>query len=264
MPEAQPEPGSVLARLERWGASRAWIGPDPYEGLNSPLGRLAPTRRTRQAVTQAYKRLPFAPPWPLRAAPRDTSSRDLALAARPFLLSLWRESAVHGPFFGYVPGNAPLVHNANLLVCGALARLHALEPDETSREPVEAAVGTTLSLTRPDGLWSYGELPNYGWVDSFHTAYTLEGLCQVNSAYGIGGDALGRGVSAWRAEFIEPDGWARYYPERRLPLETHCCASAIDLLCALDAGEDTPELVEVADAVANTAIRELWIDGEDR
>src|SRR5436190_13743494 len=229
MPEAQPEPGSVLARLERWGASRAWIGPDPYEGLNSPLGRLAPTRRTRQAVTQAYKRLPFAPPWPLRAPPRpnskalalalsgystsagrklpgaeehlqriphelerlnlvpdgggwgyhfdvqtrniryssgtpnavatcfvvgalidchaatrDTSSRDLALAARPFLLSLWRESAVHGPFFGYVPGNAPLVHNANLLVCGALARLHALEPDETSREPVEAAVGTTL------------------------------------------------------------------------------------------------------------------------
>ena len=72
----------------------------------------------------------------------------------------------------------------------------------------------------------YGELPNYGWVDSFHTAYTLEGLCQVNSAYGIGGDALGRGVSAWRKQFIEPDGWARYYPERRFPLETHCCASA--------------------------------------
>ena len=35
----------VLAHLERWGAARDWIGPDPYEGLNSPLGRLARTRR---------------------------------------------------------------------------------------------------------------------------------------------------------------------------------------------------------------------------
>jgi hypothetical protein len=211
MSAAAPEPIAVLARLERWGAARAWIGPDPYEGLSSPLGRLAPGRRSRQAVTQLYKRLPFTPRWPLRAPQRanakalalvlsgyatpagrrlpgadehlariprelermnlledragwgyhfevqtrnirysrttpnaiatcfvvgaladaylatgDESSRGLALAARPFLISLLSEPPELGPYFGYIPAEAPLVHNANMLVCGTLARLHEL------------------------------------------------------------------------------------------------------------------------------------------
>src|SRR6266511_1099570 len=78
MSAAELEPIAVLARLERWGAARAWIGPDPYEGLNSPLGRLAPSRRSRQAVTQLYKRLPFRPPWPL-GAPPGANAKALAL-----------------------------------------------------------------------------------------------------------------------------------------------------------------------------------------
>src|SRR5919108_3325647 len=78
MSAAELEPIVVLTRLERWGAARSWIGPDPYEGLNSPLGRLAPSRRSRQAVTQLYKRLPFTPPWPLRAPPRS-NAKALAL-----------------------------------------------------------------------------------------------------------------------------------------------------------------------------------------
>jgi DNA uptake protein ComE-like DNA-binding protein len=69
---------SVLARLERWGAGRGWVGPDPYEGLNSPFGRLAPTRRSRQAVTQLYKRLPLTPRGPL-GAPSRPNAKALAL-----------------------------------------------------------------------------------------------------------------------------------------------------------------------------------------
>src|SRR3954447_5113477 len=62
-----------LVELERWGASRGWIGPDPYEGLNTPLGRVARTPRSRQAVIQAYKRSPVPPPWPLRAPERPNA-----------------------------------------------------------------------------------------------------------------------------------------------------------------------------------------------
>jgi hypothetical protein len=344
MSAMEPEPAAVLARLERWGAARAWIGADPYEGLNSPLGKLAPSRRSRQAVTQLYKRLPFRPRRPLRAPERANAkalalvlsgyatpagrrlpgaqehlariptklerlnlleasagwgypfevqtrnirytattpnaiatcfvvgalvdahlamgherTRGLALAARPFLLSLLRTSPEHGPYFGYIPAEAPLVHNANLLVCGTLARLHELEPDEAARPAIEAAAKTTLALARDDGLWPYGELPNFRWVDNFHTAYTLEGLAHISSAFGIGTEALARGASAWRKRFVEPDGWARYYPDRRFPLETHCCASAIDLILTLEPKGAQPDWGDLARSIAATAIRELWI-----
>lgn len=339
----------ILRRLERWGTERAWVGPDPYEGLNSALGRRARSRRARQLVIQAYKRLPIDPPWPLRAprmpnakalalalagystpagrelpgadeflsrlpaqiealnlrpdgaawgyhfdvqtrhlfydrrtpnavattfvvgalcdaaeASGDDRHLQLALAARPFLLSLLKEASGHGPFFAYVDAGSELIHNANLLVCGALARLHLVEADQSAVPMVEDAVATTLRRQRADGLWSYGEAPNLGWADNFHTAYVLEGLARVHEAFGVGGDALRRGLSAWRERFFEADGWARYYPDRRYPLEPHSCASALDLLLVareLDPGETDAEMGE---RIASSAIRELWLEDPGR
>ncbi len=86
----------------------------------------------------------------------------------------------------------------------------------------------------------------------------------MSSAFGIGHEALARGASAWRERFVEPDGWTRYYPERRFPLETHCCASAIDLALTLSSKEGEPEWDALAVSVAETAIRELWMPDEDR
>lgn len=337
----------VLIELERWGTARDWIGPDPYEGLNSSLGRLARTRRSKQAVIQVYKRTPFPPPWPLRAPPKgnakvfglvlsgyataagqqlpgadeylsalpqrlkqinlmpagaawgyhfdvqtrnvayslrvpnaiatcfvvdglcdvyegvgDQSCADLALAARPFLLSLLRRGSAHGPFFGYLPdGPMPLVHNANLLVSGALARLHAIEPDPGVERAVREAAATTLSLQRDDGSWPYGEEENYGWIDNFHTAYILDGLWRIRDEFGVGAAELERGMTTWRSAFFDGDGWARYYPDRRYPLETHCAASAIDLL-AVVAGSSSD--LGLARSIVGAAIRELWIDDGGR
>jgi polysaccharide biosynthesis protein VpsJ len=324
------------------------VGPDPYEGLSSPLGRLARSRRTRQAVVQAYKRLPAPPPWPLRVEPAanakalalalsayatptggelegattfrsslrrhledmnllrngaawgyhfdaqtrhlfyahdtpnaiatcfvvealcdsfkasaDADHRELALRARPFLLSLLAEAPGRGPFFGYVASGSELIHNANVLVCGALARLHALEPDPEAERAAREALGTTVALQRADGLWPYGEAGNLGWADNFHTAYLLDGLARMRSEFGVGGEALERGLHAWREAFFEPDGWARYVPNSRFPLETHSSASAIDLLGRLAADdpgrEDREDLVVMASRIADAAIRELWI-----
>jgi polysaccharide biosynthesis protein VpsJ len=339
---------SVLGELEHWGAARDWVGPDPYEGLNSPLGPLARSRRPRQAVIQAYKRLPFSPPWPLGVKPlpnskaqalalsaysqpagrdlpgsdefgsrlparlagmnllgepaawgyhfdaqtrhlfypRDTPNAiatcfvvaafcdafeatgesghaELALRARPFLLSLLQESPGYGRFFGYVPSGSQLIHNANLLVCGTLARLHRLDPDDESERAAREAATTTVSSQHTTGLWPYGEAENLKWVDNFHTAYTLEGLCRLEAAFGIGADALERGFRAWRERFLEPDGWARYYPDRHFPLEPHCCASAIDLLLLLASQQterwDGDQLISLAARIADSAIRELWL-----
>lgn len=349
MVEATPAPIDVLARLERWGAERDWVGPDPYEGLNSPLGRVVPSGRGRQVVTQVYKRLPFAPPWPLRCRPTanakalalalsgyatpggrrlagaeeslerlprrlgdltlgacegsawgypfpvqtrniryapstpnaiatcfvvgslldahaatgDPAALELALSARPFLLSLLMHSE-HGAFFAYIPSGSDLIHNANLMVCGTLARLHRYEPAASAPEAIREAVATTTGLQRADGCWPYGEAPNFGWVDNFHTAYTLEALCQVEAAFGLGTEALERGCRAWLDGFIEADGWARYFHDRRHPLETHSCASAIDLLCRPAISTRIPERIEVARRIADRAIAELWLADEGR
>ncbi len=347
--EAGDTVAAVIGELERWGRERAWIGPDPYEGLNSPIGSLARGKRPRQALVQLYKRLPSSPPWPLRAAPRpnakvfglvlsayataagrelpgaerfrtqlvdqltgmagsprgvawgyhfDAQTRHLfygseepnavatcfvigglcdlheatgeeraaalALAARPYLLSLFRERSDFGPFFTYVAAGSELIHNANLMVCGALSRLDGLEPDPGAAAAVRQAVETTLSQQRQDGLWAYGEAANLGWQDNFHTAYTLEGLCRTEAAFGIGSAALDRGLDAWSDAFIEPDGWARYFPEDHFPLEPHCSASAIDLLCLLARQRGDAGYLAIAGRVADCAIRELWIEPAGR
>ena len=331
----------VLGRLERWGSARGWIGADPYEGLNSPLARLAPSRRTRQAVVQLYRRFPFDPPWPLRTMPSanakalalalsayatpvgqtlpgaeryltqlpqhlaqlnlrrdgaawgypfDVQTRSiyytretpnaiatcfvveglidafeataedplarLAISARPFLLSLLKERPVAGRFFAYVESGSQLIHNANMLVCGALARLHGLDPDPNAASAVIEAAQTTLSLQREDGLWPYGEADNLTWRDNFHTAYTLEGTARISAVFGLGSDSLARGVRAWQARFFEQDGAARYHPGRRYPLEPHCYASTIDLLTMVNGGDSQ---LDLAVHVARSAIDELWM-----
>jgi polysaccharide biosynthesis protein VpsJ len=349
MPEPRDDIAGTIAQLESWGAEREWIGPDPYEGLNSPLGELARGKRPRQALIQLYKRTPFAPPWPLRASARpnakvfglvlsaysspagrrlpgagrfagllvdrlesmgrsagalawgyhfDAQTRHLfygreepnaiatcfavgglcdahaqtgeerpaalALAARPYLLSLYREGAAFGPSFTYVAAGSELIHNANLLVCGALCRLHELEPDASAAAAVAGAAATSLALQGGDGLWAYGEAANLGWQDNFHTAYLLEGLCRTERTFGIGGEALERGVDAWLAAFVDADGWAPYFPRQRYPLEPHCSASAIDLLCLLAAHRRDAGAIETAERIATRAIAELWIGAERR
>lgn len=321
---------AVFEAVAEWGSARGWIGPDPYEGLNTPIGHIARGRRLRQVVVQAYKRLPFPPPRPLSAPsrpnakalglalagystpagsslPEADAQRDLlsqrllglalptanghawgyhfdvqtrhlfygheepnaiatcfvieallvaghpqaALAARPFLVSLYAEGE-GGPRFGYVQRGSELIHNANLMVAGTLARLHRVDPDPGAAERAAAAAATTISMQPTDGVWPYGKRADLGWADSFHTAYCIDALAQTEAVFGIGGEAHARALAGWRERFFEPDGAARMYPGRRYPLETHSYASAIETLAASGFREE-------AERVAASAIEQLWV-----
>jgi polysaccharide biosynthesis protein VpsJ len=336
----------VLSQLEGWGARRGWVGPDPYEGLNAPVARLARHPRPRQVLIQAYKRLPIPPRWPMRAAPQPNSKAlalalsgyttaagrslpgaeryleelprelkvlgipaaggagwgyhfdaqtrhlyypreipnavatsfvvgalldlheattkpryaDLALSARPYLLSLLKPSS-YGPHFAYVASGSELIHNANVMVAGILARLEQLAPEPAAAAAAVDATQTTLALQAPDGIWPYGERSDLDWVDSFHTAYLLEGLLHVERAFGLGRPELERGLRTWQARFFRADGWARYFPDRDFPLEAHSYASAIDLLCLLPDGDPS---IGFATRVAHSAVRELWLPEANR
>ncbi|WP_055492151.1 hypothetical protein [Streptomyces sp. TP-A0356] len=98
-----PEPcdtGDVLPladRLFRWADARDWAGPDPYDGLTGPLGRLAGHRVLRQALLQAVKRSPLDLRPVLGIRPLRTATATGCAAGACARLSsspLWRERAL--------------------------------------------------------------------------------------------------------------------------------------------------------------------------
>ncbi|MET8948678.1 hypothetical protein ABZX30_35465 [Streptomyces sp. NPDC004542] len=88
----------VLAdRLFRWADARDWSGPDPYDGLTGPLGRLAVHRVLRQALLQTVKRSPadLRPLLGIRPLRTATATGCAAGAcARLAAAPVWRERAL--------------------------------------------------------------------------------------------------------------------------------------------------------------------------
>jgi hypothetical protein len=86
-----------------------------------------------------------------------------------------------GRYFAYTPESSTLIHNANLIGAALAARLsssNAMTKDlaHCLRESAVKATTTTVQLQRRDGSWPYGEGPGLGWVDGYHTAYSLLAL----------------------------------------------------------------------------------------
>jgi hypothetical protein len=273
----------LASRQER----QDWRGPDPYDGLMSPLASVLVGRRPRQALVQAVRRspvnlrpllgigphrmaaatglaataasrMPAEDPWwgglrdrlgSLTAARQFTGgpARGLwgyefdvqtrwgfygsgspnavatVVAARgcldagsltglqqtmlggALLRCFWR-----GTYFAYTPDSTVLIHNANLLVASLAARLAAsshLERRlrEALRRAARGAVETALASQRPDGSWPYGEGPSLGWVDGYHTAYSLlaldEALAMVEGEPGRA--AVDRGARFYFAKLFD-------------------------------------------------------------
>lgn len=191
---------------------------------------------------------------------------EIASRARPFLASLWIENSELGPFFSYVPTGSELIHNANLMVAGTLARLLAHDPDPALEERVRVAVETTAGLRRSDGLWPYGERDDLGWRDNFHTAYMVEGLTWVQPRSNELADLLDATTDAWLDAFFDPTGVARYHPDRDHPIDAHSAASAIDALCIVASAraDRREELLDKATQVAERAVELLWLESEGR
>lgn len=127
---------------------------------------------------------------------------------------LWRDR-----FFAYTPGSSVLIHNANLLGAALAARLSGIEQldNPLCRDLERAAtdaVRTTVAFQRTDGSWPYGEGHRLGWIDGFHTAYTLLSLGNlVQLAGNDTEEALERGARFYFNHLFR-DGVPLYYPDR--------------------------------------------------
>jgi hypothetical protein len=151
-----------------------------------------------------------------------------------------------GAFFGYWPGDTTPVHNANLHVCGLLARLYAASGEAEFAERARSGVGFALAHQRPDGAWRYGEWPNLGWVDNFHTGYVLDSLRMCLDA-GIDdaiAAAVDRCMEHYRRKLFLDDGTPKYYEDGVYPIDSQCMAQAIQTF-AIGADRD-PTLLDDA------------------
>jgi hypothetical protein len=139
---------------------------------------------------------------------------------------------VGGDYYSYVPDSPVLVHNANVLGCALASRVAQATGDLALARSARAASEVSLAAQDAFGLWPYGRGPGLEWVDGFHTAYVLDGLCELCSA---GADqaleaAVRRGFSAYVRMFFGSGGEPRYTPQSPYPLDIHSASTAIDVL----------------------------------
>jgi hypothetical protein len=181
----------------------------------------------------------------------DERWAEPALGAARFLVSRMHADG----YFRYVPGEDELVHNANALACGVLARTARVLGDASLLEPPRAALGRTLEAQREDGSWPYAEGADGRWVDNFHTAYVLESLALADGLHPELQPSLARGVDYWERALFLADGTPKYTPERTHPIDGHCYASAIDAWLAVR--DVRPQGVERAERLAQLLIERM-------
>jgi polysaccharide biosynthesis protein VpsJ len=161
------------------------------------------------------------------------SERDEIVRLVTRYLGSQRTEGPEGPYFRYLPNEGELVHNANLLACGVLARAAAILEDGAIADGVEEAVATTLAAQRGDGSWPYADAAGHDWVDNFHTGYVLESLAQCERMVPAVAAPLARGVAFWHEQLFLPDGTPKYTPSSVYPLDAHCYAQAIETWLAV-------------------------------
>jgi hypothetical protein len=150
-------------------------------------------------------------------------------AGRFFSRHVPQTEADGGAFFGYLAGDRTPIHNANMLVCALLARLHAHVGNDGLRDAAEAGVGYTVSHQRPDGSWPYAERPGWDWVDGYHTGYVLDALLACRKAGIESADdvAIDRGLDYYRKALFLADGTPRYSSTSLYPIDIQCVAQGI-------------------------------------
>lgn len=129
----------------------------------------------------------------------------------------------------YTPTTNTQVHNVNMLGAALLARTAARRRNDGLGAFARQAMRFSVDRLRPNGAWPYGEAPNQGWVDNFHTGYNLVGLEEYRQVTGeTWMDApLDKAWRYWDEAFGRPDGRPPYYDDHERPVDIHCGAYAI-------------------------------------
>lgn len=237
-----------LARWLRWHACEGWHGACwgfdfdwPNRSFFAPAGTptVVNTVFIAHAFLDGYEML------------RREDWLELAAGSCQFILDdLNRLEEDGAQCFSYTPLDRRWVHNANALAASLLARVGRLLDRASYIEEADKAVRFTIGHQRPDGSWAYGTAAQDGWIDSYHTGFTLNALRQYADSGGRipVGAFVERGYR-WYKENCFDGPVPRMRPSGRYPIDIHCAAQGILTFLAFrsvdsDAGGRAKEIAE--------------------
>lgn len=129
--------------------------------------------------------------------------------------------------------------NTNALFAGLLCRIRNRMQLNDYDELVDSLVTFVCNSQDHSGRWNYFA-PSYTTnspTDNYHTAMTLQGLCNVaknidnrRKTRDMALIALRKGTRFYLENFIDKNGKPRLWINRRIPIDIACCAEGIELL----------------------------------
>jgi hypothetical protein len=186
---------------------------------------------------------------------------EIARSACDFVLSdLRRYEDQSGLCFSYTPLDQRWVHNANVLAGSLLARVANYTGACDLLDTAHRAIAYTTVRQRPDGSWPYGEGRLDGWVDGYHTGFTLVALADYRDFGGAEhvDECLRRGYAFYKQKCFTDGRLPKFSPESLYPIDIHCVAQGILTFIRLRRLDD--EALDWATSVAKWSIAYMQDD----
>jgi len=184
----------------------------------------------------------------------------MAISAAQFIVDdlYWTTSDVRAALAYPTAGSRTPIHNANLLGAALLCRVARTADRADFVQPAIEVADYTVAQQSSDGSWRYGEGPNYGWIDNFHTGYNLCALRSIKHDTGMErfDPAIEIGFAFYRKHFVRVDGAPRYFHDRTYPIDIHCAAQSIVTLIELRHLDHAA--IDVANQVLDWTLTNMW------
>jgi polysaccharide biosynthesis protein VpsJ len=166
-------------------------------------------------------------------------------------------------YIAYVQDSDTMVHNANVWGAFVLANGAMMTGNHDWSVLAADAAAYTMNAQREDGSWVYGEAGHHQFVDSFHTGYVLEALLLVSELLSFidAQRSIRHGFDFYFNAFFEDDGTAKYYADKRFPIDVNPAAQAIITMDVMNAPINR---LPLGTKIMNRLIDHLWMEREKR
>lgn len=229
-----------------WGYSFPWQTRTKIVPRGTP--NLVCTTFVATALLDAYEEI------------HDPRCLQMAVSAAEYILRelYWTQGEEVAGFSYPLPSMQQQIHNANLLAAALFCRVTATTGEKKFIEPALRAARFSAGKQREDGSWVYGEMPNQGWIDNFHTGYNLGALRMIEKYNGTSEfeSHIRHGFRFYRNHFFREDGAPKYFHNRTYPIDVHCVAQSIITL--LEFRDLDRENVSLAHSVFAWAMSNMW------